>query len=188
MLCYSTYVERSKAFAEKVNNATDGVMKFHLKLTEIWDAKAVILKDPSKSDILQKLSSKETLDLYQQSMEFAKKASECEEKSKRLDKLKEQFFQFSIGQFLRYQEIHANLQRQNEEPKGLSPETLQTFNLCTADESFLGRKCGICLEEIAVGRRIWRLTCDGQHTFCEECIQGWFAEHNTCPTCRHVFH
>ena len=57
----------------------------------------------------------------------------------------------------------------------------------TADETHVGDQCSICMEDIDVGRRMRRLTCDGQHYFCQECIEGWFAEHKTCPLCRHKF-
>ena len=57
--------------------------------------------------------------------------------------------------------------------------------LFTADKSFVGRKCVICQEDIEVGRKVKRLDCDGQHIFCQVCIEGWFTDHNTCPICRH---
>ena len=43
------------------------------------------------------------------------------------------------------------------------------------------------MEDIEIGRKMMRLNCDGQHTFCQVCIERWFADHNTCPNCRHVF-
>ena len=70
---------------------------------------------------------------------------------------------------------------------GLSKETIQKFEIFTADESHVGDQCSICMENVEVGRIMRRLTCDGQHYFCQECIEGWFAEHNTCPLCRHKF-
>ena len=86
--------------------------------------------------------------------------------------------------------IALNLLQQDEndvQSQGLSKETIRTFNLFTADESHVGDQCTICMEEIDVGRRMRRLTCDGQHYFCQQCIEGWFADHNTCPLCRHKF-
>ena len=32
-----------------------------------------------------------------------------------------------------------------------------------------------------------RLDCDGQHTFCQVCIERWFENHKTCPIGRHAF-
>ena len=73
------------------------------------------------------------------------------------------------------------------ELRGLEPETIQQFQQFQADESFVGDQCTICMENVEVGRNMMRLDCDGQHTFCQVCIEGWFAEHKTCPICRHKF-
>ena len=84
--------------------------------------------------------------------------------------------------------LNAIEQDENDiQSHGLSKETINTFNLFTTDESHVGDQCSICMEEIDFGRIMRRLTCDGQHYFCQQCIEGWFAEHNTCPICRHVF-
>ena len=82
------------------------------------------------------------------------------------------------------QQIVARIQ---ELDKGLSPERVQQFSRFAADESHVGDQCVICMRDIEVGRNMMRLDCDGQHTFCQICIEGWFAEHNTCPICRHTF-
>ena len=71
--------------------------------------------------------------------------------------------------------------------QGLTPEIIQRFQLFTCDETQVGSHCPVCMEDVEVGRRMMRLTCDGRHTFCQECIEGWFADHNTCPVCRHTF-
>ena len=71
--------------------------------------------------------------------------------------------------------------------KGLTPRRIRRFQVFTADETHVGDQCSICMEEIDVGRRMRRLTCDGQHYFCQHCIEGWFADHNSCPLCRHKF-
>ena len=71
--------------------------------------------------------------------------------------------------------------------KGLTSKRIQQFELFTADESFIGSQCVICIEDIKIGRNMMRLDCDGQHTFCQVCIEGWFANHKTCPICRHEF-
>ena len=71
--------------------------------------------------------------------------------------------------------------------KGLLPARIQKFGKFQADESFVGDQCAICIGEYEIGRNMMRLDCDGQHTFCQVCIEGWFAEHNTCPICRHIF-
>ena len=70
---------------------------------------------------------------------------------------------------------------------GLTQRRIERFRLFVADETHVSDQCSICMEDIDVGRRMRRLTCDGQHYFCQECIEGWFTEHNTCPLCRHIF-
>ena len=74
-----------------------------------------------------------------------------------------------------------------DEQQGLTPQRIQQFEQFTADESFVGDQCVICMGDIEIGRNMMRLDCDGQHTFCQVCIEGWFADHKTCPNCRHVF-
>ena len=71
--------------------------------------------------------------------------------------------------------------------QGLTPRRIRRFQVFTADETHVGDQCSICMEDIDVGRNMIRLTCDGQHYFCQECIERWFADHNTCPLCRHKF-
>ena len=75
----------------------------------------------------------------------------------------------------------------DEQQQGLSFQRIQKFNKFQADKSFVGDQCVICMGDIEIGRKMMRLDCDGQHTFCQVCIKGWFAGHNTCPICRHEF-
>ena len=69
--------------------------------------------------------------------------------------------------------------------KGLTKERIQRFHHYLADESNVGKQCTICIQDFEVGRKMMRLDC--KHEFCEECIEGWFANHKTCPNCRHLF-
>ena len=71
--------------------------------------------------------------------------------------------------------------------RGLSPERIQKFTKFTADESHVGDQCSICIENFEIGRNMMRLDCDGKHAFCQVCIEGWFADHKTCPLCRQMF-
>ena len=75
--------------------------------------------------------------------------------------------------------------RQNLLYKGLSKERIQHFHHFIADESYAGDQCTICIQDVEVGRKMMRLDC--KHEFCKECIEGWFAEHKTCPNCRNLF-
>ena len=71
--------------------------------------------------------------------------------------------------------------------KGLTPERIQKFRKFEADELMVGDQCSICLNEFEVGREMMQLDCDGQHNFCQQCVESWFADHNTCPVCREKF-
>ena len=116
------------------------------------------------------------------------KAKSFEDK-KKLYQLRNKFYQKSreftfqgINVYHDYLRLYFNGRN-----RGLTTERIQMFQPFTADESHVDDQCSICVEEIDVGRRMRRLTCDGQHYFCQECIEKWFAEHNTCPLCRHIF-
>ena len=61
------------------------------------------------------------------------------------------------------------------------------FSHFPADQSHVGDQCSICMEDFEIGRNMMRLDCDGKHAFCQVCIEGWFADHNTCPLCMHNF-
>ena len=82
---------------------------------------------------------------------------------------------------LNYLDEVLNLQR------GLRLQRIQKFVKFQADESFVSDQCVICMEDFEIGRNMMCLDCDGQHTFCQVCIEGWFNDHKTCPTCRHAF-
>ena len=43
--------------------------------------------------------------------------------------------------------------------------------------------CAICLSDINLHEKVAVLSC--HHVFHEDCLEPWFNEHNTCPTCRH---
>ena len=75
--------------------------------------------------------------------------------------------------------------RQDLLHKGPTPERIQQFHHHVADESDVGEQCTICFEDVEVGRKMIRLDCI--HDFCKKCIERWFAEHKTCPNCRHAF-
>ena len=87
-----------------------------------------------------------------------------------------------------FNEIYQRVdeKRQNFK-KGLTSERIRQFDHLEADESLVDEQCSICMEDFEVGRKLIRLDCDGRHVFCQVCIEGWFADHNTCPICRHLF-
>ena len=77
--------------------------------------------------------------------------------------------------------------KKNELDKGLSLARIQQFHQFEANESHVEDQCQVCLEEFEVGRLMKQLDCGGQHSFCSVCIDQWFANHKTCPICRHGF-
>ena len=110
------------------------------------------------------------------------------------EKIKEQlkllileFEQFQVQLFEKFGKFCVFVNGIVNEQKRLGSRRIQQFEKFTADESFVGDQCVICMEEIELGRNMMRLNCDGQHTFCKVCIEGWFTDHNTCPICRPKF-
>ena len=77
--------------------------------------------------------------------------------------------------------------RDNVQNQGLTRDRIEKFENIEADNSFVGESCRICLDEIEVGREMKRLDCDGQHSFCHECIENWLVDHASSPLCRHNF-
>ena len=71
--------------------------------------------------------------------------------------------------------------------KGLSLKRIKQFHQFEADESHVGDQCQVCLEEVEVKRLMKQLDCGGRQSFCSVCIDQWFANHKTCPICRHDF-
>ena len=78
------------------------------------------------------------------------------------------------------------LERCNKQ-KGLTAERVQKFHQFEADESLVGDQCALCEMDVEYGRKLMRLDCEGQHTFCQSCLKEWFKNHNTCPDCGHKF-
>ena len=93
----------------------------------------------------------------------------------------------SINRRQRNEMFHLVIAKEKEVVKGLPPERIQQFLQFEADESHVGDQCQVCLEEFEVGRLMKQLDCGGRHSFCSVCIDQWFANHKTCPICRHVF-
>ena len=88
----------------------------------------------------------------------------------------------------RYDEITRRIPDTNdEERQGLPVQRIERFEKFQADESFVDDHCVICMADIEVGKNMMRLDCDGKHTFCQVCIEEWFATKKTCPICRHMF-
>ena len=71
--------------------------------------------------------------------------------------------------------------------KGLSPERIEKFEHFTADESLVGEQCLICMNDFEFGMEMVRLDCHVDHILCKVCVEKWFKNHKTCPTCREEF-
>ena len=104
--------------------------------------------------------------------------------------IKFESFQEHIQNYLEEEsetEFEVYFDTNDEGQQGLDPQIIQQFEQFQADESIVSDQCVICKEDIEIGRNMMRLDCDGQHTFCQACIEEWFANKNTCPICRHSF-
>ena len=107
-----------------------------------------------------------------------------------LKKLKVESIEKSLHISLHVLQIRENLRQQQRNTnlhQGLSSDVIEKFTRFTADQSHVGDQCSICMENYEIGRNMMRLDCDGKHAFCQVCIEGWFADHKTCPLCRHMF-
>ncbi|KAH7686160.1 Zinc finger RING/FYVE/PHD-type protein [Dioscorea alata] len=62
-------------------------------------------------------------------------------------------------------------------------ESLVTEVFCEEEEAV---KCMICLDELVTGTEVKRLPCS--HLFHGDCIDGWFAQKDSCPLCRFTLH
>ena len=73
----------------------------------------------------------------------------------------------------------------DNEQQSLTPDRIQLFHRFPADKLLVGDQCNICMEDIEFENKMIRLDC--KHVFCQVCIEGWFADHNTCLNCRQLF-
>ena len=108
-------------------------------------------------------------------------------KLRNLQRFQTVFEHESIMIRLQFEEVRLRILQQNiNEQNGLTSERIQKFHQFLADESLAGDQCGMCLDDIEVGRKMMRLDCNGQHVFCHYCCETWFADNNICPYCRQV--
>ena len=118
-------------------------------------------------------------------------SNESEVNKQEFELLIEELEQFQNQLNVNYEYFRDYVERffepKDEEQQGLTAQRIQQFEQFQADESFADEQCVICMEDIEVGRNMMRLDCGGQHTFCQVCIEGWFAIKKTCLICRHVF-
>ena len=75
----------------------------------------------------------------------------------------------------------------DEVSQGLTSERIDKFEHFTADESLVGEQCLICMNDLEIGIEMVRLDCHVDHILCKVCVEKWFKNHKTCPTCRHAF-
>ena len=140
---------------------------------KIENASSKLLRDKN-------LPEKSFSSIYEELTQFKVELNE------KFDNFSEKFFQQVID--LTTAEMDVNVpDGEEEQQQGLTPQKILQFEQFQADESHVGDQCAICMGDIEAGRNMMRLNCDGQHTFCQVCIEGWFAKHTTCPICRHAF-
>ena len=70
---------------------------------------------------------------------------------------------------------------------GLSSVRIRNFEHFEADESLVGERCVVCLDDLKVGTQMVRLDCHCNHYLCKVCADTWFKDQNSCPTCRGTF-
>ena len=120
----------------------------------------------------------------------ALKTAEQSLKEKKAGVLQEEKDLQVLEKYMKEQDVLLHQQillARNKLHKGLTPERIQKFRKFEADVSLVGDQCAVCMDEFEVGREMMQLDCKGQHKFCQECVERWLANHNTCPVCREKF-
>ena len=177
-------------FGENVLTANDRHetkyrLEFEANKKKVAELKQKIQKIKSKNKKLKNSGRKHHRKKRKEAQEFIKTIQIniriLEEKNKNINTFLYQQ-QEKVTRFQQQLEVKIDTFR-----RGLSPERIQKFAKFTADESHVGDQCAICMEGFEIGRNIMCLDCDGKHAFCKICIEGWFADHKTCPLCRHIF-
>ena len=170
---YRNFIEKEILYR---NKTIDAIRKqVEIIMSDTRNSTGILL---GRSKLLQQVRAEENQNAIE---ELKLKKGRLENENKEIEKfqkeLRENNDQFQQQVAIRKEQLF----------KGLSPARIQKFSQFTADQSHVGDECAICMGDIEIGRNMMRLNCDGQHTFCQVCIEGWFAEHNTCPICRHKF-
>ena len=75
----------------------------------------------------------------------------------------------------------------DNESQGLTNERIQKFEHFSADQSLVGEQCLICTDDLQVGTQMVRLDCHVDHILCKKCVDKWFKDNKTCPSCRREF-
>ena len=105
-------------------------------------------------------------------------------------------YQQSIFELQRQQQLQFPLARNNvlnlaDPPdvnnNGLTPARIGKFKHFAADESLVGERCLVCMNDLEVGTPMVRLDCHVDHILCKTCVDTWFKDNKSCPTCRQVF-
>ena len=69
---------------------------------------------------------------------------------------------------------------------GLTMERIDKFPTFVADEHSVEKGCTICIDDVVIGKPMMRLDCN--HSYCSDCIRGWFECNSSCPQCRRNFY
>ena len=139
--------------------------------TEVHQLEIIEINDHSKTNFLRRKFSVIQQKLQNENSKILKD---------KLDTLSRE-----LGQFIYTTIQKIENKRKDLLCKGLTKERIKQFHHYTADESVLGGQCTICIQVVEVGKKMIRLDC--KHEFCKKCIEGWFADHKTCPNCRQSF-
>ena len=116
-----------------------------------------------------------------------KRTSSCRKFARQLERLETELQDQTGLVQQRIIEMRANRAQasytDNDKHQVLTPARIQQIHQFQA----VVDRCSVCQDDIEDGQTMMRLDCRGQHVFCEDCVEGWFADHKTCPNCRHEF-
>ena len=124
----------------------------------------------AQRNLLQQSIDRITRKMFENNSRMLKFLKETERLKEFVDEMNSRYLEI----FQQAADVFYDLRRQSNRHRGLTPRSIRRFRLFTA--SITGDdQCQICLEYVSDGRRMRRLTCDGQHAFCKVCCYCLFC-------------
>ena len=177
----AVYDKEDESFVKKLQN-------LRKSNAEISKALKVYQRNVKSINIL-KQNNEAIAQIYQKMAGNAERKKQNLKEVDNLKKFRVEFYKKSRQIYRHAAQIRVNLRQQQytDLHQGLTSDVIENFSRFAADQSHVGDQCSICMEDFEIGRNMMCLDCDGKHAFCQVCIERWFADHNTCPICRHNF-